>query len=300
MERQGFKAGALLALLAFFWAAPLRAAHSFSPRSSVPAPVRLREIKSRGLLVDVWFGNSGPYVFAVDTGAGGSLITTSVANRAGLSLIAGRKQRIGGLAGSMNVSGQETILSNLALGQPDNIVSSRQRALVVLTLPSGVDGILDPTETYAPLGYVLDLPNHELRAFESSLRIGNEPPGGTIVRWVREGAGRRPFVRLGDNRLALIDTGSGFGLGLTYDAIVAPGNRRAEMQTVRDVSGGAIQSRRVAPSTVSIGSLVLEKVPTDVLIGAHEGAPVILGRDALYPFRITFDPTSKLIEIAPG
>jgi hypothetical protein len=51
---------------------------------------------------------------------------------------------------------------------------------------------------------------------------------------------------------------------------------------------------------VSIGSLVLEKVPTDILIGAHEGAPVIIGRDALYPFRLTFDPASRLIEIAPG
>ena len=107
-------------------------------------------------------------------------------------------------------------------------------------------------------------------------------------------------MRLGDNRLALIDTGSGIGLGLTYDAIVSPNNRRSQNQTVRDLGGSSIQTRRVAPSTVSIGSLVLEKVPTDILVGAHQGAPVIIGRDALYPFRLTFDPVSRLIEIAPG
>lgn len=319
MERQGFTLGAFIALLAFFWAAPLRAAHFFLPptvmgateaqnsssgvKSSIPNSVRLRIVKGRGLLVNVWLGTSGPYVFAVDTGAGGTLVSAETVRRAGLTSVAGRKTRIGGLGGTTNVSGQETVLSNLALGQPDNILPSRQRALIVPSLPSGLDGILDPTETYAPLGYVIDLPNQQLRAFDSSssrLQLGNDPPGGTVVRWVREGDGNRPFVRLGDNRLALIDTGSGFGLGLTYDAIVTPGNRRPQQQTVRDVGGGSIQSRRVAPSTVTIGSLVLEKVPTDVLIGAHEGAPVILGRDALYPFRLTFDRASRLIEIAPG
>jgi hypothetical protein len=220
-----------------------------------------------------------------------------------LRSVPGRKTAIGGLGGTIEVSGQAAVLDNLSLGQPDNLIPSRQRALVVPTLPAGLDGILDPTETYAPLGYVVDLPNQQLRAFDSTssrLQLGNEPPGGTIVRWVREGSSSRPFVRLGDNRLALIDTGSGVGIGLTYDAIVSANKRKPQTRTVRDLSGGAIQSRRVAPSTVSIGSLVLEKVPTDILIGAHEGAPVIIGRDALYPFRLTFDPASRLIEIAPG
>jgi hypothetical protein len=242
-------------------------------------------------------------VFAVDTGAGGTIISSQAMHRAGLTSIAGRKTSIGGLGGTIRVSGEETLLNNLAIGQPDNVVPSRQHALVVPNLPAGLDGILDPTDTYAPLGYIIDLPNQELRTFDSAssrLRLGNDPPGGAVVRWVREGDGDRPFVRLGDNRLALIDTGSGLGLGLTYDAIVTPGDRRPQQRAVRDLSGGAVQSRRVAPSTVTIGSLVLEKVPTDVLIGAHQGAPVILGRDALYPFRLTFDPASRLIEIAPG
>jgi hypothetical protein len=102
---------------------------------------------------------------------------------------------------------------------------------------------------------------------------------------------------LGDNRLALIDTGSGFGLAIAQD--LTRKNHKVR-DTVRDLGGGAVASRRVEPTTVTIGSLVLRGVPTDILIGAHEDVPVLLGRDALYPFKITFDPASRLIEIAPS
>ncbi len=39
------------------------------------SPVRFRVNKDRGLLVNAWVNGSGPYVFAVDTGAGMNLIT---------------------------------------------------------------------------------------------------------------------------------------------------------------------------------------------------------------------------------
>jgi hypothetical protein len=50
------------------------------------------------------------------------------------------------------------------------------------------------------------------------------------------------------------------------------------------------------PTTISIGELVLRGIPTDVLSKVDTDAPVILGRDALYPFKITFDPRRRLIE----
>jgi hypothetical protein len=50
---------------------------------------------------------------------------------------------------------------------------------------------------------------------------------------------------------------------------------------------------------VSIGTLVLNGVPTDVLTGVAPGTPIILGRRALFPFRITFDPLSRLISFEP-
>jgi hypothetical protein len=97
----------------------------------------------------------------------------------------------------------------------------------------------------------------------------------------------------------LIDTGSGFGLAVSDGRVVGIDPKR-QNRTIRDLSGGSISARRVAPVTVNIGSLVLRSVPTDVLFGAPAGTPVLLGRDALYPFRLTFDPTNGLIAIEPS
>ncbi len=315
MQSTKLKARALIALLAFSWAAPeIGAAHlaATSPASSrasetrlptsraeLPLPVRLREVRGRGLLISAWVAGQGPFTFAVDTGAGSLLITPELAARTRLSS-RGRTVEIGGLSRSGTVSAQQVTIRDLALGEPNNLLATRQhRVLIVPNLPEGIDGILDPTEAYSPFGYVIDMPNRRLLAFDTRterLRVGAEPTGGAVVRWVRESGGRRPFVRLGDNRLALIDTGSGFGLAVSQDSADL-NNRRGK--AVRDLAGGAVESKRIEPSTVTIGSLVLRGVPTDILFGAHQSVPVLLGRDALYPFRLTFDPASRLIEIAP-
>jgi hypothetical protein len=71
-------------------------------------------------------------------------------------------------------------------------------------------------------------------------------------------------------------------------------NRNSEPS--RDIGGGSVESRRVASTTISIGELVLRGIPTDVLFGVEDDAPVILGRAALYPFKISFDPRRRLIE----
>lgn len=312
MERPGLKARALIAL-AFLWAAPLAGAahsavHMFAERGSfsqravrkaTPAPVRLREGRGRGLLVDAWIDGSGPFVFAVDTGAGRTLIRPGVAASGESSV---RGPQISGISSNRAISTEEVIINNLAVGDRHNMLASRIRALIVSNLPPGIDGILDPTEAYAPFGYVIDMPKRQLLAFDTStnrLNLGSEPAGGAVVRWLREPGGTRPFVRLGDNRLALIDTGSGFGLAVSQGSGASAGNR-GKGKAVRDLGGGTVESKRVEPTTVTIGSLVLRRVPTDIVIGAHEGVPVLLGRDALYPFRITFDPASRLIELVPS
>lgn len=99
--------------------------------------------------------------------------------------------------------------------------------------------------------------------------------------------------------LALIDTASGFGLAVNGRDAVIVGTRGGNRPTegARDIAGGVINSRRVSPTTVSIGELVLQRVPTDILFGVEDDAPVILGRDVLYPFKITFDPQRRLIEL---
>jgi hypothetical protein len=108
---------------------------------------------------------------------------------------------------------------------------------------------------------------------------------------------RRPFVRLEDGRLVLLDTGSAFGLAISARSAAA--DERAARRTT-DIGGGSVSSRRVDPTNVSIGALTLRSVPTDILSGAEKGAPALLGRDALYPFKMVFDPVHKLIAISPA
>ena len=290
-----------------WWAVPVVGTAHFNARvggsvaTSIPAPIRFRVVRDRGLLVTAWLNGSGPYTFAIDTGAGVSIVSQNAILRAAIPTQPFRQTLLGGLGGSRILSDREATIKELALGDPGNFLPGRLLVAIATDLPSGVDGILDPTEAFGPLGYSIDLPNHELEAFDPKsrpLRTNDIPAGGTVVRWVRERSSRRPFVRLSDGRLALIDTGSSFGLAV--NEVGSSGGSNNRNRGVNDLSGRMVQVRRVAPTTVSLGDLVLGSVPTDVLTGVAAGTPIILGRDALYPFRITFDPLAQLISIEPG
>ena len=296
-------------IAATLWAVPAGAAHKhvrgISPAAArgqmrIPAAIKFREERNRGLLVNAWISGSGPYVFAIDTGAGISIVSQNVVFRAAIPVNSSHQVILGGLSASPIVSDQEATINQLALGTSDNAVPAKFVAAVAPSLPSGIDGILDPTEAFSPLGYSIDLPNRELQAFDSKahrLHVTDNLIGGTVVQWIRERGSHRPFVRLGDGRLALLDTGSGFGLAINETGALAGMNHGKQGRGVRDLGGGTVESRSVAPATVSIGDLVLRSVPTEILTGVASDTPVILGRDALYPFRITFDPTAQLIAI---
>lgn len=275
--------------------------------SGVPGPVRFRESDSRGLLVEAWVNGSGPYTFAVDTGAGATILSGRVASEARVEVESGGGSvEIGGLSGMTMRGAMKAFPRTIALGSEENRLPSRGFVVVAPNLPSGVDGVLDPSETFYPLGYVIDLPRGEIRAFDprrTPLRAGDAPPGGATVRWLTDGRTRRPFVMLAEGRRALLDTGSAFGLAVDESAARALGvglERGRERGERRDLGGGRITAERIRPATVSIGPLVLRRVPTDLLLRAEKGAPVILGRDALRPFEIVFDPANRLIMLKPG
>ena len=298
------------------WAVPIRGIAQQRLRSSLKpsqpdksqsvlsaksvAPIRLRE-RDRGLLVTAWLNDAGPFTFAVDTGAGVSLISRDVVTRARLQVSKSRRPLVGGLSTTPIASDQEARLTALSLGTPSNRISTKAVAAVVPQLPGEIDGILDPSEVFSPLGFSVDLPNRELRVFDpnsQSLRGKPVPRDGAVVRWVREAGNERPFVRLGDGRLALIDTGSGFGLALN-ETRRAVGRNHGDFENRHDLGGGSVQSREVQPQTVNIGALVLRGVPTDVLSGVAPNTPIILGRKALFPFKLTFDPVARLIAFEP-
>jgi len=264
----------------------------------VPRPVSFREVSGRGLIVRTWINSVGPYDFAIDTGAGATLLSQRVADEARVAIKSGRAS-IAGLSGAAT-SARNASIQRLTIGDSENDLPARGEVMVVSGLPRDLDGVLDPTEAFSPLGYVVDLPQRELSAFDprsDPIRINEQPDDGAVVRWLHEGTSRRPFVMLDNGDRALLDTGSSLGLAIRdRDS----SDRKPSAYSVRDVGGGQISSRRVAAQTVSVGSLTLRRVPTDLVSGTEADAPVLLGLGALRPFRLRFDPLHRLIEIAPG
>jgi len=268
---------------------------------SVPRPVSFRDVAGRGLLVRTWINSVGPFSFAIDTGAGATLLSSRVADEARVAIKNGKNGRANSIAGlsGTTVSARDASIQSLAIGDPQNYLPAKGAVMVINGLPADLDGVLDPTEGFSPLGYVIDLPQGELSAFDARrtpIRISEQPEEGTVVQWVREAYGRRPFVMLDNGDRALLDTGSSLGLALRDSA---PGDRKMPAYSVRDVGGGQISSRRVDPLTIAIGALTLRRIPTDLISGAEADAPVLLGLSALRPFRLRFDPVHRLIEIAP-
>lgn len=302
-------AASVVLLVLAAWAASYAygAAPNFarSERRMIPYAVRFREATGRGLLVRAWVNGTGPYSFAVDTGAGATIISTRVAQDARVGIRRGSSVNISGLSGVGAGAGREGLVRELALGEADNVLPSGRTVVVTDGLPGDLDGVLDPVEAFWPLGFVIDPARSEISAFDprtNPLRVSDAPPGGAIVPWIFSGGSKRPFVMLDGGRRALIDTGSGFGLALSPEAARSFGllsNNGRTREVVRDLGGGSVTSRRIAPATVRVGTLELRSVPTDLLSGVAAGAPILLGREALAPFRLSFDPQHKLIELAP-
>lgn len=273
----------------------------------LPSPASFRESGGRGLIVRAWINGAGPFDFAVDTGAGANILSERAAAAARVEVEAGGGDiLIGGLSGRARGGARKAFVRSVAVGFRENRLPARGLFIVAPGLPPDVDGVLDPSETYAPLGYVIDFPRGRIRAFDpraTPVRAQDAPPEGAVVRWLTDGQTRRPFVMLGEGRRALLDTGSGFGLAVDASAARSLGvavDARRRDDPVRDLGGGEFFARRVSPATVSIGPLVLRRVPTDLLTRTEKNAPVILGRDALRPFELIFDPANRLIMLRPG
>lgn len=300
---------ALSALAAVAWAVPvLGAAHLFAPERGVQSqrsstlfrPARFRVSSDHGLLINTWLNGRGPYVFAIDTGAGLSVISQQIITAAGLTTRTTRPTLIGGLSGTTTTSNRQATIDTMGLGDQNNLLPPGKTAMIVNYLPQGVDGILDPTDAFAPNGYSIDMPKGLIAVLDAAVEANNHPSvEGATVEWLRRGDSDRPFVELGDGRLALLDTGSRFGLAVSdRQAVVVSRNKRPHTVPGLDLGGGVVNARRVAPTTISIGELVLRGIPTDILSGVADDAPIILGRAALYPFKISFDPGRRTIAFA--
>jgi len=144
---------------------------------ALPSPVGFRESEGRGLLVRAWVNGEGPFDFALDTGAGASILSPRVAGAARVEVEAGggRGIEVGGLSGASRAGAQKAFVRNLSAGFRENSLPVRGLFIVAHGLPEDLDGILDPTEIFSPLGYVIDFPRNELRVFDprsTPLRAG--------------------------------------------------------------------------------------------------------------------------------
>src|SRR2546421_7304309 len=92
-----------------------------APRRTIalPHPVTFREVYGRGLLVDAWINSVGPFTFAVDTGAGVTLMSHRAASAAGVSIHGGPGPSIAGLSGVV-VSANAGSVHNIAIGDREN------------------------------------------------------------------------------------------------------------------------------------------------------------------------------------
>src|SRR5918994_2200102 len=132
------------ALAAMAWAVPFAgAAHFLGSRAIAnvnasvvrPAPARFRVERERGLLLRVWINGGGPYVFAVDTGAGMNVISQRAVTAAGFRTRLVPKTIIGGLSNARSSSNRAAIIDRIALDERANTLPSKQTALIVNNLP---------------------------------------------------------------------------------------------------------------------------------------------------------------------
>jgi len=170
-KRRLLLAAALVALTGVravsFGAALFAASRSSSPaRANMPRPVRLREVRGRGLLVSIWLNSTGPFTFALDTGAGTTLISPRVASASRLNIRSASGRSIAGLSGR-GVAVDEATIQTVAIGDRANVFPSAIDAMVTSGLPADIDGVLDPTQAFSPLGYVIDIPRRELSVFDA-------------------------------------------------------------------------------------------------------------------------------------
>ena len=84
----------------------------------LPHPVSFRDVNGRGLLVRTWVNGVGPFNFAIDTGAGATIIAPRVAEEAHVART-NRSATIAGLSGANTVA-QHASIDNLAIGDSEN------------------------------------------------------------------------------------------------------------------------------------------------------------------------------------
>ena len=101
----------------------------YPQRVTMPHVVSFREVRGRGLLVNTWINSAGPFTFAVDTGAGITILSPRVVSEARVAIKSGPGVSIAGLSGTVVSAQAGTVLhlQSLHLGSMNSSPVSQQR-----------------------------------------------------------------------------------------------------------------------------------------------------------------------------
>src|SRR5713101_1051707 len=91
---------------------------------AIPRVAMFREVPGRGLLVKTWVNGIGPFSFAIDTGAGATLLSPRVASESQVRVKSGRDTSIAGLSG-VPVSAQDATIRTLSIGDSENYLPAK-------------------------------------------------------------------------------------------------------------------------------------------------------------------------------
>src|SRR3989475_7708816 len=115
------------------------------PRSSAPHSVLFQEVSGRGLLIRTWINSQGPFNFAIDTGAGATLLSQRVAEEAGVNVSSGRTISVAGLSGALSPARQVSI-QKLPTGDPRNYLPAKSGGVGDSGVPPDPAGSFVPAE----------------------------------------------------------------------------------------------------------------------------------------------------------
>ncbi len=254
-------------------------------RQASPDPLRYLD-KARRLTVAAMVNGQGPFDFMVDTGANSSVIAVELADRLGLAR--GRRSEMHGIAGAQSVD--TVMVESLAVGR-----RVRQR-MVLSVLPRenlDVDGILG-LEWLGRASLLLDFRRRRMTVGEG-LPVPDPTTFTVKARLQKSGLTLIDAFMPSRRIIAFVDTGSTTTVGnLAFfaearakGAIVGP----VTDTELRSVTGQVLPGRRVTMSSLTLGKVILRRVPMVIgpihtfdFWGMHNEPAVLIGSDILQHF----------------
>jgi predicted aspartyl protease len=252
-----------------------------------PTPDSLRYLdKARRLTAKTMVNGQGPFAFMIDTGANSSVIAADVADRLGLAR--GGRSEMHGIAGAQSVD--TVVVDSLAVGR-----RARQR-MTLSVLPRSsldVDGILG-LEWLGRASLLLDFKRRRMTVGEG-LPVADAMTFTVKARLEKSGLTLIDAFMPSRRIVAFVDSGSTTTVGnlafleeaLAHKSIIGP---LVETE-LRSVTGQVLPGRLVTLSSLTLGKVVLRRVPMVIgpihtfdFWGMHAEPAALIGLDILQQF----------------